>query len=309
MRIQRPATSPATLPVPPAATAQAAPRPAAPATSTTDVFDATHDMRHRVGVGAVVAGRTQTATPRLLDDWKLALLEAEAEQRAGIEVIEPSFRQAAKRHEAAKGAPLDRDELRKLHREIVKERKADFEVARDAHWQDINRSPSTRQQTERDVVLDQRARVAQLRDVFTPIAEKEPGARDQEIMLWENRNVMVLVDTFSPSPKALVVPKATMQLPLDATTQQLDELAVVAAHVSDAFSITAGAPAAGIWINPPQHVTIRQLHVHVLPDLPPLAADRTPTKAFLADPQTRHQVEAYFAQITQALENSLGSSV
>lgn len=282
---------------------------AAPSAAASDVFHATHDMRHRVGVGAVVAGRTQTATPRLLDDWKLALLEAEADERAELEVIEPTFEQAVKKLEAAKGERLDRVELRQLHREVTKERKADFDVARAAHWQDINCSPSTRQQTERDVVLAQRPRVSKLRDVFTPIAQKQPGARDQEIVLWENRNVMVVVDTFSPSPKALVVPKATMQLPLDATAQQLDELAIIAAHVSDAFSQATGAPAAGIWINPPQHVAIRQLHVHVLPDLPAIAADGSPPKAFLADPQTRRQVEAHFAPITRALEASLGPAV
>jgi diadenosine tetraphosphate (Ap4A) HIT family hydrolase len=307
MRIQRPATSSVT---PAAAHTTAAPQASAPAApaSASDVFDAVHDLRHRVGTSTVVAGRTHTATPRLFDDWKTALLEAEADSRAEVEVIEPAFAQAAARLEARTGAPLDDAELRDLHRQTAKDCAADFATARAAHLHDITRSPSTRQQTERDVVLAQRPRLARLRDVFTPIAHKEPGARDHEIVLWENRNVMVVVDTFSRSPKALVVPKATLQLPVDATSQLLDELAVVAAHVSDAFSSAKGAPPAGIWINPPQHVAIRQLHVHVLPDLPPISADRSPPKELLGDPRTRRQVEAHFAPIIQALENSLGPS-
>ena len=182
MRIQRPTTS--SVPPPAVSTAPSAPAPSASSpAAASDVFDAAHDMRHRVGTSAVVAGRTQTATPRLLEDWKTALHEAEADSRAEAEVIEPAFAQAAARLEARRGAPLDHAELRDLHRQIARDCESDFAAARAAHLHDITRSPSTRQQTERDVVLTQRPRLARLRDVFTPIAHKEPGARDQEIIL------------------------------------------------------------------------------------------------------------------------------
>jgi hypothetical protein len=40
-----------------------------------DVFDATRDMRTRVGAAAV-HGPTQTATPKLLEGWRESLLQA-----------------------------------------------------------------------------------------------------------------------------------------------------------------------------------------------------------------------------------------
>jgi diadenosine tetraphosphate (Ap4A) HIT family hydrolase len=304
MRIQRQAPRfPVGVPLGPVATSPAAADSAAPVA---DVFNAAHDMRHRVGASALVAGRTHTATPRLLDDWKHALLEAEADDRAHAEVVAPVFDHACHQAEAARGAPLDQTERRQLHRQVVHHHRSALDSARVAHWSDIDRSASTRQQTERDVVLAQRPRVSKLRDVFTPIAERQPGARDNEIVLWENKSIMVVVDTFASSPKALVVPKAPLHLPLDATPQLLDELAVVAAHVSDAFSSAGGAPPSGIWINPPQHVAIRQLHVHVLPDLAPFTADRSPPRTLLADPAARALVDAFFDTVSTELARGLG---
>ena len=163
--------------------------------------------------------------------------------------------------------------------------------------------------TERDVLMEQRPRVAQLRDVFSPVAQNLPGARDQEIVLWENKGVMVVVDAFAPSPKALVVPKDPMNLPVDAPKGVLDELAYVAAHVSDAFMRGAGSPPAGIWINPPQHLTVRQMHVHVLPDLGQFTQDGAPAKAFLEDPQYKPQLVAWFDVIAKELAQKLGPTI
>lgn len=275
-------------------------------TTGSDAFHASRDMRTRVGVSAVQAGPTTTATPKLLDDWRGALLEAAAEDLADAEVLAPVRDKALARAEAEKGEPLGRQEIRAIGRDVFKALKADYEAAKQAHHQDLTKSPSTKKQTERDVLMAHRPRVDQLRDVFSPVAQRLPGARDHEIVLWENANAMVLVDTFAPSPKALVVPKQPVSLPIDASPVLLDELAVIAAHVSDAFMRAAGSPPAGIWINPPQHLTVKQMHLHVLPDLGPFTQDGAPAKAFLEDPQFRPQLEAYFAGISREIAAKLG---
>jgi diadenosine tetraphosphate (Ap4A) HIT family hydrolase len=275
-------------------------------TTTSDAFHAGRDMRTRVGVSAVQAGPTTTATPKLLDDWRSALLEAAAEDLADAEVLAPVRDKALAEAEADKGEPLSRQETRAIGREVFKLLKADYEGAKQAHHKDLTKSPSTSKQTERDVLMAHRSRVDQLRDVFSPVAQRLPGARDHELVLWENQNAMVLVDTFAPSPKALVVPKQPVSLPIDAAPVLLDELAVLAAHVSDAFMRATGSPPAGVWINPPQHLTVKQMHLHVLPDLGPFTKDGAPAKAFLEDPQFRPQLEAFFAGISRELEARLG---
>jgi diadenosine tetraphosphate (Ap4A) HIT family hydrolase len=304
--VPRPTTTPgtATTAMPSTSTTTGATGPSA--TTTSDAFHASRDMRTRVGVSAVQAGPTTTATPKLLDDWRSALLEAAAEDLADAEVLAPVRDKALAQAEADKGEPLSRQEIRAVGRAVFTQLKADYEDAKQAHHEDLTKSPSTTKQTERDVLMAQRPRVEQLRDVFSPVAQRLPGARDQEIVLWENANAMVLVDTFAPSPKALVVPKQPVSLPVDASPVLLDELAVIAAHVSDAFMRATGSPPAGIWINPPQHLTVKQLHLHVLPDLGPFTQDGAPAKAFLEDPQFRPQIEAFFADVSREIAAKLG---
>ncbi len=79
---------------------------------------------------------------------------------------------------------------------------------------------------------------------------------------------MVIVDSFSPGPKALVIPKQGAMFPTDISKGDLEEMAKIAAKVSDAFGKAAGSGPASIWVNPPQRLTIKQLHTHVLPKLP-----------------------------------------
>ena len=67
------------------------------------VHNATHDMRYRVGVNAVTSGPTQTAVPDLIKDWKIALYEAAAEERAEAEVIAPVLQKALARSPQRKG--------------------------------------------------------------------------------------------------------------------------------------------------------------------------------------------------------------
>jgi diadenosine tetraphosphate (Ap4A) HIT family hydrolase len=279
---------------------------ASPMTPAADAFHASRDMRTRVGVSAVQAGPTTTATPKLLDDWRAALIEAAAEDLADAEVLAPVRDKALAEAEADKGEPLSRQEVRAIGREVFTQLKTDYEAAKQAHLKDLTKSPSTKRQTERDVLMAHRPRVDRLRDVFTPVAQRLPGARDHEIVLWENNNAMVLVDTFAPSPKALVVPKQPVSLPIDASPVLLDELAIIAAHVSDAFMRATGSPPAGIWINPPQHLTVKQMHLHVLPDLGPYTKEGAPAKAFLEDPKFRPQLEAFFADVGREIAAKLG---
>jgi len=271
-----------------------------------DVFHGSRDMRTRVGVTTLTAGPTVTALPKLLDDWKVSLLDAAAEDLADAEIIAPVLDKALKQAESDKGESLTRQERRGISNGVYKQLEAEFETAKKAHHKDLTKSPAAKKRTERDVLLEQRPRVDKLKDVFSPVAQQLPGARDNEIVLWENKNLMVLVDTFAPSPKALVVPKEPVALPVDAKPVLLDELAVVAAHTSDAFSRALGTPPAGIWVNPPQHLTVKQMHVHVLPDAGPFTNDGHPAKAFLEDPQFKPQIEAFFATIAKELAAKLG---
>ncbi|MDP2344122.1 MAG: hypothetical protein Q8O67_24405 [Deltaproteobacteria bacterium] len=274
----------------------------------TSSHNAAHDMRYRVGVNAVTAGATTTAVPKLLADWKVAVYEAAAEALADIEVIKPALNKALDKAEGKKGEPLTRREERGIEHKVREKLDSEYGQAFKAHHKDLTKSPSTKAQTERDVVLAERPRVAQLKDPFTPVINNAPGSRDNEIMLWESKNFMVVVDTFADSPKALVVPKTKVNLPVDAPQGLLDEAALVAAHVSDAFMRATGCKAAGIWINAPQNLTVAQLHVHVLPDLGPFTADGAMAKQFIEDPAARPQLEAYFGKIKGELASKLGPS-
>jgi diadenosine tetraphosphate (Ap4A) HIT family hydrolase len=269
--------------------------------------NAARDMRYRVGVNAVTAGATQTAVPKLLQDWKIALVEAAAEDLAHDEVIAPVLKKALAQAEADKGDKLTGRERAVVSHDVERQLSKEFKAAFKEHHKDLTKSPSTKQKTERDVLLAMRPEVDQKRDPFSAVAQNLPGSRDNEIVLWENKNAMVVVDTFAKSPKALVVPKMPLSLPVDAPPGLIDELALVAAHVSDAFMRAAGTPPAGIWINPPQHLTVKQLHVHVLPDMGPFTEDGAQARDFLGDPNFRPQLEASFDVIKGEIASKLGA--
>ncbi len=269
--------------------------------------NAAHDMRYRVGVNAVTSGATQTAVPDLIKDWKTSLCEAAAEERAFDEVIAAPLAKALSQAEAQKGDELSRGEKRDVKHDVQQSLKKEYKNSLAEHHKDIVKSPSTKAKTERDVLLSERPRVDKLKDPFTAVIQNQPGARANEIVLWENKNAMVVVDTFADSPKALVVPKMPVSLPVDAPKGLLDEVSLIAAHVSDAFMRATGCPAAGIWVNPPQHLTVKQMHVHVLPDLGTFTQDGAPAKAFLEDAQFRPQLEAYFDVIKDELKKKLGA--
>ena len=298
---QTPSTTPS------AQTPSTTPSPQKPADAMDNgLHNAAHDMRYRVGVNAVTAGPTTTAVPDLLKNWKTALYEAAAEDLAHAEVIAPALDKALAKAEADKGEPLTRGEVRQVRGDVMRGLKQEYKDSLEAHLNDITKSPSTKAKAERDVLLNERPRVDKLKDPFTPVIQGQPRARDNEIVLWENKNAMVVVDTFADAPKALVVPKAAVSLPTDAPKGLLDEVALIAAHVSDAFMRATGCPAAGIWVNPPQHLTVKQMHVHVLPNVGSYTQDGAPAKAFIEDPQYRPQLEAWFNVIKDEIQKKLG---
>jgi hypothetical protein len=135
-------------------------------------------------------------------------------------------------------------------------------------------TPQERATLVAGVVATRRAVVAAKRDPFTPLAARDPAARAAaragEMVLWENAGVMVLVDIKADGPKLLVVPKAPTMFPVDAQPALLRELARVAAVAADSLAQAGrSAKPVDVWVNPPQNLHLRQLHVHVEPYLNP----------------------------------------
>jgi diadenosine tetraphosphate (Ap4A) HIT family hydrolase len=260
------------------------------------------------------SGATQTAVPKLFDDWKTSVVEATAREAARAEMM-PEAQKALEGAEKQKGSALTDDEAEWVLDAFFDQERPRFEALQATYVKEFERTPATRERTIQKAVVDERARIQQLRDPFTPVAQKDPAARAKEVVLWENAGAMVLVDLFAPLPKALVVPKQTVTTPMDAPPGLLDDIALLAAHVSDAFMGVAGTPPAGIWVNPPQDLTVKQMHVHVMPDLPDwlsflgVPAQRPMRAAHVArDPQLAAQMQSFFAQLTAALEQKLGPS-
>jgi diadenosine tetraphosphate (Ap4A) HIT family hydrolase len=219
-------------------------------------------------------GTTTTELPALLPDWKNATVQAAIED-AARERFFPLIEAALDQAELDKGQPLERKEARAVITAVEKvHMPRHIPVVAPA----ILKDPRSKDQAVTDSLADGRARLPKLKDPFTPVALNVPQARAKETILWESPTVMVLVDTFAPHPKALVIPKRQMAFPVDATRAELEELARVAKGVSNAFNRAARCGDSEIWINPPQDITIRQLHVHVNPPLP----KGKPTAAFIA---------------------------
>lgn len=209
-------------------------------------------------------GTASTALPALLPDWKNATVQAAIED-AARERFMPLIEAALDQAELDKGEPLERKEARAI---ISAVEKTHMPRHIPAVAPAILKDQSSKDQAVADSLTDGRSRLPKLKDPFTPVAQNNAQARAKETILWESQTVLVLVDAFAPHPKALVVPKRQMAFPVDATKAELDEMARVAKGVSDAFNRTARCGDSEIWINPPQDITVRQLHIHVSPKLP-----------------------------------------
>ncbi len=269
------------------------------------VVSTEHDLRTRTGAIAG-AGPTRTAVPDLLADWRTATLEATAHELAQQELM-PELQAELQSAARSNGGALSPDDQASIADTFFEQNDKRVRGLARTHLADITKTPKHTDATLSRVVVERRPRIMKKRDPFTPIAMNDPAARAKESVLWESSRVMVLVDLFAPCPKALVVPKKQLMFPVEADAATLTELARVAAHVSDALSDVTGAPPSGIWINPPQHLMVRQLHVHVLPQVNDYVDTGEPlVRAGAADPRVMAKADALFTKVGAALAQRLG---
>jgi diadenosine tetraphosphate (Ap4A) HIT family hydrolase len=249
----------------------AAPTPGDPANpDLPDFSDADARPTFRVSVRPPPVGQRNTPLPALRDDWQDATVDARAKELATQELIgTPEFQNLLQQEVAAaeqqEGRPLDNREVNWLQRRLIK---ANIQPYYAKHYGEQSKNATTRKQAVTDSVNGHTARVHGRRDPFVGVIAGDPQARAKERVLFEDPDVLVVVDTFAPSPKALVVPKKTASFPTDLTKKELDKLALISQQVSEAFTEVSGSQAADIWINPPQALSIKPLHVHVQPHLP-----------------------------------------
>lgn len=254
-------------------------------------------------------GQTNAPTPALLLDWKDATVNARAKQLARADLLsDPKVRQQIDAEVRAlarqEGRPLTEKEEKKVTGAVLKPLLPAFYAK---HYQQLAASDATKQQALADTIAEYRPKMARYKDPFTPVAQGDPAARAKETMLWEDQDVMVMVDTFCPSPKALVVPKDTYNFPTDVPGALMDRIADIAAKVSDAFSKASGSNPADIWINPPQRITISQMHVHVQPKLPHWEPHRRP-RGVPPDPALVAEQQKFYRAVTSELSKLLGPS-
>jgi diadenosine tetraphosphate (Ap4A) HIT family hydrolase len=254
-RIPQSALVPSTEPVTPKVAKEKPAPPVGPADNFGRIESAELNARFKI---------TKAKVPDLLGDWRQATLEAAIEDAARA-TFWPDVEQSLATAEQQKGEPLDRREAGQII-QAIEDQRLPGAIAQVAPA--ITKSAKTKEQAIDNALAEMRPFVAQKKDPFMPVALGDQTARARETVLWENARVMVLVDTFSEKPKALVVPKTPVSFPADASKAQLDELARVAAATSAAFAQLEGCPDAEIWINPPQYLSVKQLHVHVGPPLP-----------------------------------------
>ncbi|MCC6811149.1 MAG: hypothetical protein IT381_27210 [Deltaproteobacteria bacterium] len=237
---------------------------------------------------------TKAKIPDLMGDWRNATVQASVEESARA-TFWPEVEAALADAEGQKGDRLSRREVGMI---VTAFEEARMPAAIPTVAPAILKNAKTREKAIDDSVASHRQIVAQKKDPFMPVALGDPAARAKEKVLWENKNVMVLVDAFSDKPKALVVPKKPVSFPVDMKKKALDELAKVAAEVSAGFAQATGCQDAEIWINPPQYLTVKQLHVHVGPPL----ADWDTAKD---DQELEKEMNGFWAAMTAVLGQRL----
>ena len=144
-----------------------------------------------------------------------------------------------------------------------------------------------------DAALDQqlasaRARLSTMRDPLSPLysmSEAELRAR-QEYRVWKDTALMVVADRFAIG-ELLVVPRDSMAFPSDASDELLAHIARASAKAAEALRAASGKSCPGsaavrIYVNPPNAIGVRQLHVHVQPSWSGLVG----------------QLDAYWADVT-----------
>ncbi len=208
--------------------------------------------------------RSLTKVPDLLHEWHQSTVEAHIEHVA-IGTFAHEIDLALTTAEAQVGRKLERPEVRYIRKQVIE---ANLPAAMAMVRPSMDGTDQKRDATFQAALTEMRPVVAGKFDPFTPVAQNDPQARAKETVLWENANVMVLTDPRSPSPKALVIPKTQVSLPNDASAATIKELQAVAAALGDAFAdVFKSGKGADVWINPPHYLMVKQLHVHVQPNL------------------------------------------
>ncbi len=138
----------------------------------------------------------------------------------------------------------------------------------------VANSPAAQAKLISGTVANLKEHLGDLKNPFKAIARGSEQARKKERVVWEDHNVMVLVDRFADSPKVLVVPKAFAATPLDVAPRVLDEVGKLAQASAQVFTRIAKAKPADAWVNPPQYLSVAQVHMHVQPNLKPLRASQ-----------------------------------
>ncbi len=145
-----------------------------------------------------------------------------------------------------------------------------------ADYKAANLWPNAKDEDVKKFVDKYRTNVKRKPDPFSKLWPMTEAQRNQigERVLWENDTIGVLVDIFylrnNKKPKPLVIPKEEMNFITDASPELRARLAIVAAAASDAIMVASGKqcdPSAisRIEIHKPNHLGVKQLHVHVIP--------------------------------------------
>lgn len=133
-------------------------------------------------------------------------------------------------------------------------------------WKDSFASTAARQGFDR-AVADAREDLPDY-NPFAAVAAHDPKALKTEGILYENKDVMVVLDRFSGSSVLVVPKKDETNFLIDASTSVRDQLEVAAQVTSDVFAQKSGrSEPADIWVSSPRSVEVRQLHVHVRANL------------------------------------------
>jgi diadenosine tetraphosphate (Ap4A) HIT family hydrolase len=214
----------------------------------------------------LASAATQVNAQQILDGWRASSFDAGVTLLARQQ-LQPEYDQAIDANAERAGRELTDDEV-----DLVMEKVDDklLDGARDQVFNSLKSDPNAKTRIFNDAVADLKARAPKLRNPFAAIAAGDPKARAKETVLWENPQLMVLVDRFAPVPHVLVIPKAPALLPTDLPASALDEIGRVGKVASDVFTKMTGAKPSELFVNPPQLVTIGQLHLHVIPGLRPL---------------------------------------
>jgi diadenosine tetraphosphate (Ap4A) HIT family hydrolase len=237
---------------------------------TTSIQAAPSSIRRAEAAAPVAAATGKFTAAAIIATWKKATLQATVTAIAR-EQLRPQYDAAIQKQEKRFHHELTDDE-----KEIIVDRVNDklLDGQRKQVMATVANDPAAQAKLINGAVANLKEHLGELKNPFKALARGSEEARKKERIVWEDRHVMVLVDLFADSPKVLVVPKASAATPLDVAPRVLDEVGKLAQASAQAFTRIAKAKPADAWVNPPQYLSVAQLHMHVQPNLKPLRASQ-----------------------------------